>query len=142
MNLWFLPPYPGHLKRWHGFPPVEEHQYSVMVGGPTLVIGILLLGWSGNYESVPWWVPGLSTILIDLSITLIFTSFADYLFLLGGVALILAPIPFLFYNYGQRIHTKSYFAPCVDLKVAKFLEEDELTNTNTVVFSSAAYPIL
>jgi len=46
-----------------------------MLGGPVLAIGIFWLGWSGNYESVPWWVPGLSTILIGLSITLIFISF-------------------------------------------------------------------
>ncbi len=46
--------------------------------------------------------------------------------LLGGVALILAPMPFLFYKYGQRIRTESCFAPCVDLKVARFLEEEKL----------------
>ena len=45
--------------------------------------------------------------------------------LLGGIALLLAPIPFLFYKYGSRIRTKSSFAPCIDLKVAKFLEETE-----------------
>jgi MFS transporter, DHA1 family, multidrug resistance protein len=43
---------------------------------------------------------------------------------LGGIALVLAPIPFLFYKYGSRIRTKSSFAPCIDLKVAKFLEEE------------------
>jgi len=46
-----------------------------MVGRPVLVVGILWLSWSGNYESVPWRVPGLSTILIGLAITLIFISF-------------------------------------------------------------------
>jgi hypothetical protein len=161
-----------------------------MLGGPILAIGIFWLGWSGNYESVPWWVPGLSTILIGLAITLVFISFivrltphllvltsnvSDYgmmiiqsylvdtylmyaasalaghtiirsatgaafpLFttqmflnlginwaatLLGGIALLLAPMPFLFYKYGPRIRTKSSFAPCIDLKVAKFLEDE------------------
>ena len=161
-----------------------------MLGGPVLVVGIFWLGWSGNYESVPWWIPGLSTILIGLAITLIFISFivrltptlflltlniSDYgmmviqsylvdtylmyaasalaghtiirsatgaafpLFttqmflnlginwaatLLGGIALLLAPMPFLFYKYGPRIRTKSSFAPCIDLKVAKFLEDE------------------
>ena len=75
VNLWFLRPYPRLLKQWHGFPPAEERLYSAMVGGPVLVVGILWLGWSGNYESVPWWVPGLSTILIGLAITLVFISF-------------------------------------------------------------------
>jgi hypothetical protein len=43
--------------------------------------------------------------------------------LLGGIALLLAPMPFLFYKYGPGIRTKSSFAPCIDLKVAKFLED-------------------
>ncbi|KAI0295149.1 major facilitator superfamily domain-containing protein [Multifurca ochricompacta] len=154
---------------WYGFPPVEERLYSAMLGGPILVIGILWLGWTGNYESVPWWIPALSTILIGLAITLVFISFiaidlsgryvpdvcgiracrpydirsatgaAFPLFttqmfvnlgtnwaatLLGGIALLLAPMPFLFYKYGPRIRSKSSFAPCIDLKVAKFLEEE------------------
>jgi len=75
VNLWFLRPYPRLLKQWYGFPPAEERLYSAMVGGPVLVVGILWLGWSGNYESVPWWVPALSTILIGLAITLVFISF-------------------------------------------------------------------
>ena len=75
VNLWFLRPYPHLLKEWYGFPPAEERLYSAMLGGPILVIGIFCLGWSGNYESVPWWVPGLSTILIGLAITLVFISF-------------------------------------------------------------------
>jgi MFS transporter, DHA1 family, multidrug resistance protein len=191
VNLWFLRRYPRLLKQWYGFPPAEERLYSAMVGGPVLAIGIFWLGWSGNYESVPWWVPGLSTILIGLAITLIFISFivrlapplllllkgSDYgmmviqsylvdtylmyaasalaghtiirsatgaafpLFttqmflnlginwaatLLGGIALLLAPMPFLFYKYGPRIRTKSSFAPCIDLKVAKFLGDEAI----------------
>lgn len=188
VNLWFLRTYPRLIKQWYGFPPAEERLYSAMVGGPVLVVGILWLGWSGNYESVPWWVPGLSTILIGLAITLVFISFIvsltrisldrhkltcgcagrqsylvdTYLMyaasalaghtiirsatgaafplfttqmfvnlgtnwaatLLGGIALLLAPMPFLFYKYGSRIRAKSSFAPCIDLKVAKILEEE------------------
>jgi DHA1 family multidrug resistance protein-like MFS transporter len=75
VNLWFMRRYPSLLKEWYGFPPAEERLYSAMFGGPVLVIGILWLGWSGNYESVPWWVPALSTIFIGLAITLIFISF-------------------------------------------------------------------
>lgn len=75
VNLWFLRRYPRLLKQWYGFPPAEERLHSAMVGGPVLAIGIFWLGWSGNYESVLWWVPGLSTILIGLGITLIFISF-------------------------------------------------------------------
>ncbi|KAI0248053.1 MFS polyamine transporter [Lactifluus subvellereus] len=167
VNLWFLRTYPLLLKQWYGYPPAEERLYSAMVGGPILAIGIFWLGWSGNYASVPWWVPGLSTILIGLSITLVFISFISYLVdtyliyaasalaghtiirsatgaafplfttqmfvnlginwaatLLGGIALLLAPMPFLFYKYGSRIRTKSSFAPCIDLKVAMFFEDE------------------
>jgi DHA1 family multidrug resistance protein-like MFS transporter len=75
VNLWFLRPYPRLLKQWYGFPPAEERLYSAMLGGPVLAIGIFWLGWSGNYKSVPWWVPTLSTIPIGLAIVLIFISF-------------------------------------------------------------------
>jgi len=44
--------------------------------------------------------------------------------LLGGIALLLAPMPFLFYKYGARIRSMSSFVPCIDLKVAKFLEDE------------------
>lgn len=46
--------------------------------------------------------------------------------LLGLIGLLLAPSPFLFYKYGARIRAKSKFAPCVDLKIAKILEEEAL----------------
>jgi MFS transporter, DHA1 family, multidrug resistance protein len=32
--------------------------------------------------------------------------------LIGGAALLLAPMPFVFYKYGSRIRQKSKFAPC------------------------------
>jgi len=169
INFCFLRPYPRLLKEWYGFPPAEERLYSAMVGGPVLAIAIFWLGWSGNYETVPWWVPALSLILIGLAVALIFTSFTTYLTetyltyaasavaghtiirslggaafplfstqmfdnlginwagtLLGCFALILAPMPFLFYKYGKRIRSRSSFAPCIDLKVAKFFEEQKL----------------
>jgi MFS transporter, DHA1 family, multidrug resistance protein len=44
--------------------------------------------------------------------------------LLGGITLLLMPISFLLYKYGLQICTKSLFVPCIDLKVAKFLEEE------------------
>ncbi|KAJ3972603.1 major facilitator superfamily domain-containing protein [Lentinula raphanica] len=45
--------------------------------------------------------------------------------LIGFIALALAPSPFLFFKYGAFIRTKSKFAPCVDLKIAKELEESK-----------------
>ena len=42
--------------------------------------------------------------------------------LLGSITLLLAPMPFLFYKYGLWVCSKSSFALCTDLKVAKFLK--------------------
>lgn len=46
--------------------------------------------------------------------------------LLGCVGLILAPAPFLFYRYGPAIRERSRYAPCLDLKIKKALEEEGL----------------
>ncbi|KIK54761.1 hypothetical protein GYMLUDRAFT_176754 [Collybiopsis luxurians FD-317 M1] len=45
--------------------------------------------------------------------------------LVGLIGLVMAPSPFLFYKYGARIRASSKFAPCIDLKIAKELEEEE-----------------
>ncbi|KAJ7240402.1 MFS polyamine transporter [Mycena haematopus] len=44
---------------------------------------------------------------------------------LGGVGLIMMPSPFLFYRYGAQIRSRSKFAPCIDLKIAKVLAEEK-----------------
>lgn len=46
-----------------------------MIAGPVLVIGTLWLGWTGNYASIPWYVPAMGSILVGMSIILIFISF-------------------------------------------------------------------
>ncbi|KAG5351224.1 hypothetical protein C0989_007375 [Termitomyces sp. Mn162] len=71
--------YPQLIKKWKGFPPPEQRLFGAMIGGPGLVIGAFWLGWTGEYSSVPWYVPGISTILIGLSISMIFMSFLSYL---------------------------------------------------------------
>ncbi|KAJ7466200.1 MFS general substrate transporter [Mycena galericulata] len=162
MNLYLSRSYPALIKTWRGFPPPEELLKGAMVGGCAFVVGIFWLGWTGQYPSIPWYVPALSTVLLGLSISAIFISFLSYLVetylmysasafaantfcrslvaaafplftvqmfsklgvnyaatLLGGVGLLLAPMPFLFYKYGARVRTRSKFAPCVDLKIAK-----------------------
>ncbi|KAJ7732657.1 MFS general substrate transporter [Mycena metata] len=168
LNVLFSRHYPALIKTWRGFPPPEERLYGGMLGGCVFVIGIFWLGWTGQYASVPWYVPALSTIMVGMSISLIFISFLSYLVetylmysasafaantfcrslvaaafplftvqmfdklgvnyaatLLGGVGILLAPSPFLFYKYGARIRANSKFAPCLDLKVAKALEEEK-----------------
>ncbi|KAG6853761.1 hypothetical protein C0991_001591 [Blastosporella zonata] len=71
--------YPALIQKWKGFPPPEQRLFGAMIGGPGLVIGAFWLGWTGEYSSVPWFVPALSTILIGMSISLIFMSFLSYL---------------------------------------------------------------
>ncbi|KAI9442853.1 hypothetical protein BJY52DRAFT_1317536 [Lactarius psammicola] len=62
INIWFLHPYLQLMKEWHGFPPPEKRLYSAMVGTRLLAVSVFWLGWTGNYESVPWYVPALNTI--------------------------------------------------------------------------------
>ncbi|KAJ7768095.1 major facilitator superfamily domain-containing protein [Mycena maculata] len=175
MNMYFSRHYPTLIKTWRGFPPPEERLRAGMVGGCAFVVGIFWLGWTGQYPSVPWYVPAISTVLAGLSISSIFISFLSYLVdtylmysasafaantfcrslvaaafplftvqmftklgvnwaatLLGGVGLLLAPMPFLFYQYGARVRARSKFAPCVDLKMAKLLEEEKMAVEKTV----------
>ncbi|KAI9457481.1 MFS polyamine transporter [Lactarius psammicola] len=170
INIWFLRPYPQLMKEWRGFPPPEKRLYSAMVGTPLLAVSIFWLGWTGNYESVPWYVPALSTIPLGTGIVLVFMSFLSYLVdtyrmysasafaantmvrsavgaafplfttqmfegmgvnwastLIGGVALFLLPIPFLFYKYGPRIRARSKFSPSRDLEIAKEIEAERKT---------------
>ena len=67
--------YPELIKKWKGFPPPEHRLFGAMIGSPMLVVGIFWLGWTGQYASIPWYVPALSTIFIGAAINLIFMSF-------------------------------------------------------------------
>ncbi|PPR04190.1 hypothetical protein CVT24_010738 [Panaeolus cyanescens] len=167
LNVYTTAHYPELIKKWKGFPPPEQRLFGAMIGSPLLVVGIFWLGWTGEYASIPWYVPGLSTIVIGLGISTIFMSFLSYIVdtylmyaasafaantiirsavaasfplfttqmftkmhvnwactLIGLVALAFVPSPFLFYKYGPKIRTRSKFAPCVDLRIAKMLEEE------------------
>ncbi|KAK2462835.1 hypothetical protein APHAL10511_005147 [Amanita phalloides] len=44
---------------------------------------------------------------------------------IGLVALLFVPSPFLFYQYGAKIRKRSHFAPCIDLKIAPHVEAEE-----------------
>ena len=52
--------------------------------------------------------------------------------LVGLVGLLLAPSPFLFYKYGAKIRERSKFAPCIDLQIAKEIEEEERKKEGSV----------
>lgn len=164
---------------WHNLPPPEERLWGSMIAGPVLVAGAFWFGWTGEYASVPWYVPALALIPIGISFTLVFISLLAYIVdcytvyaasalaantivrsavgaafplfvrsmylglganwassLLGFVALVLTPFPYIFYVYGSKIRSWSKFAPAMDLKVRSALEkegklpEDSLNTTS------------
>jgi DHA1 family multidrug resistance protein-like MFS transporter len=80
LNVCFTSHYPTLIE---GFPPPEERLFGAMLAGPCLVIGAFWLGWTREYASIPWYVPGLSTNLIGISINLVFISFLVCLFRFG-----------------------------------------------------------
>jgi len=79
LNIWLSRNDAQLIKHWRGFPPPEERLRGGMVGGVAFVVGIFWLGWTGEYPSVPWYVPALSAILVGMSVCLIFISFLGYL---------------------------------------------------------------
>ncbi|KAF7368735.1 MFS general substrate transporter [Mycena venus] len=79
LNIFISRHYPKLIKAWRGFPPPEERLLGAMVGCTTFVIGIFWLGWSGQYASVPWYVPALSGVVLGFSVCIIFISFLSYL---------------------------------------------------------------
>ncbi|KAI9630149.1 hypothetical protein KEM48_012179 [Puccinia striiformis f. sp. tritici PST-130] len=79
LNIYLARPMVKIVDKWHGYPPCEMNLYGAMASGPLLVIGILWLGWTGAYASVPWWVPALPTVLLGVTITSVFISFQSYL---------------------------------------------------------------
>ncbi|KAF8205974.1 multidrug transporter [Mycena galopus ATCC 62051] len=79
LNVYLERDYPALIKTWRGFPPPEEHLRGAMVGGCAFIVGIFWLGWSGQYPSVPWYVPALSTIVVGMSVCMIFISCFSYM---------------------------------------------------------------
>ena len=45
--------------------------------------------------------------------------------LVGGIAILIAPTPIIFYYYGARIRQGSTFAPCLDLHMRERVEREE-----------------
>lgn len=79
VNIWTISHYPALIKKWMGFPPPEQRLFGAMIGAPTLVISTFWLGWTGNYPSIPWYVPALASVPLGFSINAIFISFLSYL---------------------------------------------------------------
>jgi len=79
LNLWMSRDMPRLIKEWRGFPPPEKRLPGGMVGSILFVVGILWLGWTGNYDSVKWYVPALGAIVVGMGFALIFISCLSYL---------------------------------------------------------------
>lgn len=74
MNLYYAREINKIIPKWKGFPPAELRLYTGMYGSVILVISTFWLGWTGAFASIPWWVPGISTIFLGMAISAIFTS--------------------------------------------------------------------
>lgn len=138
-----------------GVPRRPEDRLPVaMFAGVLFAVTMFWFAWTGEFNSIHWFVPVLAGTFLSTSIMLIFVSWLNYLTdtylmytasamaanticrsaaaaaaplftqrmfdvlgvggggsLIGGVAVILAPIPFVFYKYGESIRVKSRFAP-------------------------------
>lgn len=79
INIFFSLRYKFLTPFWRGMPPPEERLIGSMLAGPVLVLGAFWLGWTGNYPSVPWYVPALALIPIGVSFTLVFISLLSYI---------------------------------------------------------------
>ncbi|KAJ7171187.1 MFS general substrate transporter [Mycena filopes] len=79
LKMYLSRDYPALIRAWRGFPPPEERLRGSKVGGCVFVVGIFCLGWTGQYPDVPWYVPALSTVLVGVSISMVFISFLSYL---------------------------------------------------------------
>ena len=75
IDFWQLRGQDKLLAEWKGNPPPERWLLGAMIAGPSFVVAIFWLGWSGQFAQVPWWVPALSTVLIGFAVSLVFNSF-------------------------------------------------------------------
>ena len=57
--------------------------------------------------------------------------------LIGGVATVLAIIPFVFYKYGKQIRIRSKFAPTSEKKAQRVADEEAVDSTNYELESSS-----
>ncbi|KZS90135.1 MFS polyamine transporter [Sistotremastrum niveocremeum HHB9708] len=176
VNIHLGQKYKELMKTWRGFPPPENRLPGAIAAGPFLVVGIMWIGWTGAYASVPWYVPALGTIVLGISFSLIFISLITYIIetylmysasalaantvirsavaaafplftvqmfdnlgvqwastLIGGIAILLAPTPYIFWKYGHRIRARSRFAPCPDLKIREEIEAEKLSRSSSNV---------
>ncbi|ESK97755.1 mfs multidrug [Moniliophthora roreri MCA 2997] len=78
INYLFSRHYPTLVVKWRGFPPPEQRLFGAMIGAPALVVGAFWLGWTGEYASVHWAAPAVSTVFVGMGICLIFISFLSY----------------------------------------------------------------
>lgn len=143
----------GHVRR------AEDRLPLAMFAGILFPVTMFWFAWSGEYNSIHWFVPTLAGAFLGTSIMLIFVAYLNYLTdtylmytasamaantvcrsacgaaaplftqfmfnalgvggggsLIAGCGVLLAPIPFIFYYYGEPIRKRSKFAPTPDKK--------------------------
>lgn len=49
VNIYVQRHYKVLVPKWHGHPPPEERLIGAMLAGPFLILGIFMLGWTGQY---------------------------------------------------------------------------------------------
>ncbi|CCG84568.1 protein of unknown function [Taphrina deformans PYCC 5710] len=77
--IFFEPRYNRKLKQNGGLPVPEERLQPMMLGAVIFPIGLFWFAWTGNYASVPWYVPTLSGLLTGAGIMTIFLQSLNYL---------------------------------------------------------------
>lgn len=77
--VFFEPRYNRKLKENGGLPVPEQRLVPMMVGAVLFPIGLFWFAWTGEYASVPWYVPTLSGILTGAGIMTIFLQALNYL---------------------------------------------------------------
>lgn len=77
--IFFEPRYNKALKANGGLPVPEQRLVPMMVGAVLFPIGLFWFAWTGEYASIPWYVPTLSGLLTGAGIMTIFLQSLNYL---------------------------------------------------------------
>lgn len=75
----FEPRYNRKLKANNNLPVPEQRLLPMMIGAVLFPIGLFWFAWTGNYPSVPWYVPTLSGLLTGAGIMTIFLQALNYI---------------------------------------------------------------
>ncbi|BGP39645.1 hypothetical protein JCM10450v2_003616 [Rhodotorula kratochvilovae] len=110
----------------------EERLKPLMYAAPAFALAFFWFGLTGAYKSVSIWSPILAVVLLGACVLYVFLTSFNYIFplftvqmydrlgiqgaccLLGGLAILFIPIPFVLIKYGKRIRGLSKNALVLD----------------------------